>query len=385
MAARTKTLLVKSLAKLFAESYRPYTFGAFGKPTPLLIEEALSAERLVYLTQDSNHVVAAAIFSILRADSYHADFSGRRCLLSRGSLYVRHLALSRDSGDELVSSLVGMLSQLVEGVPFWIEIHEENAELRERVERQLGFRYVMTKILASSDIRGLYLRHPTMGQMLELGACEIPTMRCLDEHFLSDRERGAILKELHNYASRDFPWGQHYSHYNKRNSWTAFALRGYRSTDAWFIIKPSEMSKGWKAENPELLLAACGDTPAVRSFPATMRVVARIPGGKERVRFMRLTPQGGELSRHADVTDRDAGTVDGRVTRLHIPIVTHPNVLFESWGLRGEHQKLHFASGGLYYLDQRKPHRVVNRSPLERIHLVVDVYASPELRKLIPS
>ena len=98
---------------------------------------------------------------------------------------------------------------------------------------------------------------------------------------------------------------------------------------------------------------------------------------------MRLASFGGELARHADITDREAGTRDGCVARLHIPLVTHEDVLFESWGLRGERQEMHFAVRGLYYLDQRKPHRVINRSPVERIHLVVDTYCSEELRELI--
>ena len=39
-------ILVKSIAKLFAESYKPYNFGAFGKPTPC---DALSAHEAANL------------------------------------------------------------------------------------------------------------------------------------------------------------------------------------------------------------------------------------------------------------------------------------------------------------------------------------------------
>lgn len=48
-----------------------------------------------------------------------------------------------------------------------------------------------------------------------------------------------------------------------------------------------------------------------------------------------------------------------------------------------ERHKMHFKTGALYYLDIRKPHRVSNRSPLERIHLVIDAVASAELDALM--
>jgi hypothetical protein len=241
----------------------------------------------------------------------------------------------------------------------------------------------MTKIMASSDIRGLYYKGPTSVTLAPLRRSDIPSLMCLQAGFLSIKEMSEILNELNKYASCRQAWTQHYSHYNKRKSWTAFSLRGYCPGDPGFVAKPAEMSKQWKLENPKLLENVCDNTRAAASFPGTLRVVNRIPGAKERVRFMRLGPAGGELARHADITDREAGTQDGRVVRLHIPLLTHQDVLFEGWGLRGEHQEMHFAAGGLYYLDQRKPHRVLNRSSLERIHLVVDTYSSQVLRDLM--
>src|SRR5258707_1062299 len=114
-----------------------------------------------------------------------------------------------------------------------------------------------------------------------------------------------------------------------------------------------------------------------------MGVVNRIPGQKERVRFMRLAARNGELSRHADVTRGDIGKRHVSVIRLHVPLVTHPDIFFESWGLRGDHKRMHLETGDLYYFDNRKPHRVINRSPVERIHLVVDVYSSERLEALL--
>jgi hypothetical protein len=375
--------LVKSLVKFFANSYRPFVFGAFSKPTTRDVGTALTSNRLAYAHDGGGQgITAAAIFNILEVDLYKTDFSGRRCLIPRGSCYVRHLGALRGR-PEAVSTVINQLRTSAPGFKLWIEIHEENRELREYVEKKLNSRYVMTRITASSELRGVYLMRPEVAALPVLRGREIPSLMCLTSDFLSSEDISAIRQELEEFTTVRPPWKQHYSHYNKRNTWTAFSLRGYRPDDPGFIIKPSEMSKRWKSENPELLGATCGDTVIARYFPKSMRAVARIPGGKERIRFMRLAHSKGELSRHADVTDRDAGIRDGCVARLHLPVTTHEDVLFESWGLRGERYQMHMAEGGLYYLDQRKPHRVVNHSPVERIHLVVDIFATAELRKLM--
>jgi hypothetical protein len=374
--------LEKLLVTLFARSYKPYSFGSFGKPTRPYIRAALAANHIVCSFNAGHSLTGAAIFTIAKRGSAHKDFSQRECVIPGGSLYVRHLAVSENTS-EATSSLVEELGHRAQGAPVWLEIHEENEQIRRQIEEQFSFKYVMTKIMASSDIKGVYFRGACIDNQPPLCLSDVPSLKCLRAQFLSPAEINGIVHELNQYTSRFGPWPQHYSHYNKRHSWTAFALRGYCSSDPTFIAKPAEMSKRWKSENPKLLKSTCDDTTAARYFPHTMRIVRRIFGPKERIRFMRLAPHGGELSRHADITDREAGTRDGYVARLHIPLVTHNEVLFESWGLRGEHQEMHFAAGGLYYLDQRKPHRVVNRSLVERIHLVIDAYSSQALRELL--
>jgi hypothetical protein len=98
---------------------------------------------------------------------------------------------------------------------------------------------------------------------------------------------------------------------------------------------------------------------------------------------MRLGARGGELTRHADITDPEAGTADGKVARLHIPLTTDPRCVFRSWGLNGVEQRLHMPERGLSYIDTRKPHAVINPADLERIHLVADAFSSPALRRWI--
>ena len=73
-------------------------------------------------------------------------------------------------------------------------------------------------------------------------------------------------------------------------------------------------------------------TKAAEHFPATLAACAQLaePEGCDRIRFMRLRAKGGELARHADITDREAGTADGMIARFHIPIVTSPAVRFRA-------------------------------------------------------
>ena len=375
--------LLKSIAHLFADAYRPYGFGAFSIPKMRDIANADSSHHLIYSRSDDARLAGAAIFKVLSADSRHRDFCGRTCVIKRGNLFVQHLAISPGAEAEIVPKLFGVLKEKAQASQIWIELHEENQALREQVERKLGFVHVLTKITASSDIRGVYAHPAEVSFLPPLPLCDIPTLLCLDAEFLSPEMLSALKDELLRYMERGNTWGQHYSHYNKRHSWTAFAICGYAPEDPAFIIKPTEMSKDWKADHPEQLTATCGETIAAAYFPSTLKVLTGIPGKKERVRFMRLASGNGELGRHADVTDRNAGTSDGCIMRLHIPLMTHQDVVFKGWGLRGECEQMHFAAGGLYYIDQRKPHHVINRSPIERIHLVVDVYATAQLREVL--
>ena len=59
-----------------------------------------------------------------------------------------------------------------------------------------------------------------------------------------------------------------------------------------FIEKPAEMSKGWKARNPQRMAAEARPTAVAGLFPAALELASRLPGEKERIRFMRLKPGG---------------------------------------------------------------------------------------------
>lgn len=366
---------LKELAAVYRAAFKPHSYGAFGIPKERDVADALAAREIAWTRDPAGKIIAVAIFRVASRPQPHADFSGRTATMRPGDLFIRSVAGSKEG----MAKVIGALRERADQPPTWVEAHVEIAETVE-VLASLGFGPVLTKVAASSDLKGLFLAGPDEGrEPAPLPPADCPGVKVLRPEFISLEERDDVLAELAAYGDH---FAQHYSSYNKRQSWTAFALHGYAHEEPDFIIKPAEMSKAWKAENAARLEEPCGRTRAAPHFPKTLELVARIPAeGLQRVRFMRLSGGGGELTRHADITDPEAGTADGRIARLHIPIRTHPDCLFRSWTLAGEEVRLHMPERGLSYIDTRKPHAVINPAEVERIHLVVDAVSGPRLRE----
>lgn len=95
------------------------------------------------------------------------------------------------------------------------------------------------------------------------------------------------------------------------------------------------------------------------------------------LRTVRLSslPPGVHIGEHCDTYhDFRYGQV-----RLHVPVVTHPDVLFMVAGERCE-----WKEGELWYGDFSRLHRVENNSPINRIHLVIDAAINDWLLSLFP-
>lgn len=375
---------LREVAGVFRQEFRPHTYGAFGLPKERDVADARAAGQLMWTRLGGNAVAGAAIFRPVKTTTRHEDFAGRLATMIRGDLFIRSIAGSREAKAKLIASARG-----AEPGATWVEGHVENAELVAQLG-ELGFRRVMTKVSASSDLKGLWC---DAGGVTELARPSLAESRRWPSGFSAADQRtveeikprffdpAPILAELEEHL-RTSPgaFAQHYSGYNKGRSWSAFALRGYDHDDPGFIIKPSEMSRAWKEEHPERLAAACVPTCAAPFFDATWAALEPIPAAFQRVRFMRLAAAGGELTRHADITDPEAGTKDGAIARLHMPLVSDPACLFRCWSLAGREDRMHMPVGSLCYLDTRKPHAVINPAASERIHLVADAIMTPELR-----
>ena len=142
------------------------------------------------------------------------------------------------------------------------------------------------------------------------------------------------------------------------------------------------MSKKWKKENEEINFSL-QDTKLRKDFPEVEQILSYFKAVPHRIRFMNLSPLGGELQRHTDQVDPNAGVTDNKLMRVHIPIVTNDRVIFEQWDCEGHNVKIHMGIGECWYIDVRKPHRAVNDGDSLRTHLVIDFEANKYLRNLL--
>ena len=258
-----------------------------------------------------------------------------------------------------------------------------------------GFKKIGIKINTFGDIQGVYFRDRVDGAFGEREFLEQKMMLPEEKIVLTQADFRPVpwvgaeglrfgwmceaLKE--RLEIMDYEFTNHYSNYNKGNSWSAISLRGY--TPEWsFITKPAEMSKKWKKENKDKEFRL-QDTELRKMFPEVEDLLKLLPGNPHRIRFMNLSPGGGELQRHTDQVDPDAGVNDYKLMRFHFPIVTNKDVIFNQWDWDAKLVEAHMQVGECWYIDVRKPHRAINGGTEMRTHLVVDIEANADVRALI--
>ena len=102
-------------------------------------------------------------------------------------------------------------------------------------------------------------------------------------------------------------------------------------------------------------------TPHLKASPYLQQVLAHFGVVWSRSRLMKLGP-GSTVPMHTDINYHWYHRV-----RLHIPIVTTPDVRFFC-----DDQVVHMGQGESWIFDNWRPHKVENGSDIERIHLVAD-------------
>ena len=296
----------------------------------------------------------------------------------------------KEDGDRIVTKISGNVLSLVERLksytePTWLFIWEESSA-QKNVATLAGYKKIGAKITSFAEIYGVYFRDvPGFFSDEDRPHIKIPeyeklalTKLKIEKTYPIETALVSIKDKLKNLPE----FTNHYSNYNDKGSWSALSLRGYRP-DPTFITKPIEMNKKWKAENPGSLNWQIEDTSLRGLFPEVEVLLNQLPGEKHRIRFMKLKPKGGELRRHTDLVDPDQGLADGKLARIHFPIVTNDKVEFQNWDWNGKGDPINMKVGEAWYLDVRKPHRAINGGKTQRIHMVVDVESNEELRKLL--
>jgi hypothetical protein len=113
-------------------------------------------------------------------------------------------------------------------------------------------------------------------------------------------------------------------------------------------------------------------TPVLAHLPYTRQVLAALGSTIGRSRLMRIEHET-ELSSHVDINH-----YWWRHLRVHVPVVTTPDVMFEVGG-----QAVHMSAGDVWVFDTWRRHRVANAAATPRIHLVVDTVGGPGLWDMI--
>jgi hypothetical protein len=351
----------RDAARVLGSYSRRFAAGAFATPTA---KELAAAG---WLWRDG---LLAATKTLTR-DSRRTDYAGLEYVLPKGSRVITHLAVAEDTP-----------------LPDVCDFDVVNAYLDDRhvtaALRGQGRELIAVRVAASSELIGVW-GQPGTGRPYP--AVERATLRELDLH-VSGGERAAVLEEVADLRG----WADDYPFYSD-GSWGALNLRGFWPEDPTRGVKPAEMSKAWKAEHPADLGRTCSWTTLADMTPATVGLIRRITDplgvpedGLERVRILRMAGRdgkGGRLGRHTDVTDKASGVRDGLITRLHIPLVTHPAIVMSAWGLTGRRSDVHLPAWTLWYLDARKPHAVTNPTGTDRLHLVIDCHANQPVRDAI--
>jgi hypothetical protein len=294
----------------------------------------------------------------------------------------------KQKGDFTLSRLVGdrltLAKELDQEGPYgsndcWLITYAGNAPIRELAEF-CGFEYVGYKVTSFAEVLAVYFRddfmnfshrkHPKVNPADLVGMAKI-----------SPADPTLLTSILSTLQHLDPKFTNHYSNYNTMNAWSALSLRGY-SADPAFITKPAEMNNKWleKHKDETFFLQ---DTPLYDLFPQVRQLLSFLDGEMHRVRFMQLAPGGGELLRHTDQVDPDAGNSLGALARLHFPLVTNEKVIFSTWNSNDEEEHYHYGFGECWVIDTRKPHKAVNGGTENRIHLVVDTVVTPKLERMI--
>ena len=114
-------------------------------------------------------------------------------------------------------------------------------------------------------------------------------------------------------------------------------------------------------------------TPHLAQSPYMRQVLASFGVVWSRSRLLKLAPFAG-VPQHADINYHWFNRV-----RLHIPIVTHPDVRFFCGN-----EVVHMAQGETWIFDNWRLHRIENPVDAERIHLVADTSGSASFWQFAP-
>lgn len=147
------------------------------------------------------------------------------------------------------------------------------------------------------------------------------------------------------------PWRVHFNTGYHDGGWSGVVLQSAGGNETTLHV--AKTGPSGDAVQPTALSSSC---------PAIMRAITRFQCEVKAARLLRLAA-GSTIREH---NDADLVWGEGEA-RLHIPLLTHPDVAFYV-----ADQRVQMLAGECWYLNLSLPHRVHNRSAQERVHLVID-------------
>lgn len=169
---------------------------------------------------------------------------------------------------------------------------------------------------------------------------------------------GSLKQDLKALESID--WIDHFVTDNYQGDWSVIPLTAQEGRH-----HPILMASAVPGNNNFV------STPYLKECPYYQKLLASFKTKLFSIRLMKLTA-GSEIKEHRDY-DLDDGEV-----RLHIPVTTNKDVHFYL-----NQKEVVMSEGDCWYLRLSEPHRVVNASDEDRIHLVMDMEVNDWLRTTI--
>jgi len=157
-------------------------------------------------------------------------------------------------------------------------------------------------------------------------------------------------------------WVAHFNREYFEGEWSGVALRS----------SSGESDQLYSRTSPAISFT---DTPILQRCKYVREILTIFQCELQSVRFLKLAA-GSRIREHRDY---DLGFENGQL-RVHVPIITNPDVQFFLDAHRVELQ-----AGECWYLNLSLPHWVENRGATDRIHLVIDCELNEWLRGLLPA
>ncbi|HET7316763.1 MAG TPA: aspartyl/asparaginyl beta-hydroxylase domain-containing protein [Sphingomicrobium sp.] len=148
------------------------------------------------------------------------------------------------------------------------------------------------------------------------------------------------------------------------SAWTPHPT-GFVGNEAVRLVTPG-------GHDTDAIEGAMAPTEHLLACRYAMESMAALGGVWGRSRFMGLAPDA-EVPEHID-----SNYYWRTHLRIHVPVVTNPNVIFTCGG-----ESVHMAAGECWAFDSFRLHRVHNGGDAKRVHLVIDTVATDRLWDLL--